>query len=141
MTKQEENINSVKEILDDEIRGNFESALKKMHSDYSVVWMDHSTQGNIRIKSIKDNDFMDLMKQAYKIKGRNYNIQNIVAGGDVVMVECIEEYNDEKRTYKTPLVLVIIFKDGKIWKSRHYCDRDLSFENIDDINKKIGLVY
>lgn len=138
MEKEKNNIKIAKEILQDEVLGNVESALNKMHPDYSVTWMTHTNSGNLTTKSIHDEGFIDLMKQAYSMKNRSYDIKNITATGDVVMIECIEQYEDKGRLYQTPLVLAITFKDNKIWKSRHYCDHDLSFENIKD---RLEIVY
>ena len=45
------------------------------------------------------------------------------------MVELVESYPDpdSKKMYRTPLVLVLEFKDGKIHRGRHYCDPQLSY--------------
>ena len=48
------------------------------------------------------------------------------------MVELIESYpNPEtKKIYRTPLVLVLEMKNGKIVTGRHYCDPRLSYRHL-----------
>lgn len=69
------------------------------------------------------------MKDAYSIRGRKYDIKNIAEGRDLVMVEMIESYPDPKtkKVFRTPLVIVLQMKNGKIKKGRHYCDPRLSY--------------
>ncbi len=45
------------------------------------------------------------------------------------MAEMIESYPDPKtkKVYKTPMVIVWEFKNGKIFKGRHYCDPQVSY--------------
>jgi ketosteroid isomerase-like protein len=72
------------------------------------------------------------MKEAYTIKDREYDIRHITEGKNVVMVELIESYPDPKtkKVYRTPLVLVLEIKNGKIAKGRHYCDPRLSYLHL-----------
>ena len=59
-------------------------------------------------------------------------IKNIAEGTNVVMIELIESYPDTetKKVYRTPLVLVLEMKGGKIRTGRHYCDPSLSYLNL-----------
>ena len=115
-------IQKVLEILDDEIKGDVKSALSKMDKKYSMTWVYKSRKG-VLFPRTKPN-FKAEMKEVYVIKGRKYDIKHIVSGKDVVFVEVVESYPDpdSKKVYRTPLVLVIEFKNGKLWKGRHYCD-------------------
>ncbi len=74
------------------------------------------------------NDLKGELEEVYPIKGRQYDIKNIAEGIDVVMVELIESYPDPKtkKVYRTPLVLVLEMKNGKIRTGRHYLDPKLS---------------
>lgn len=119
----------VLEILKNEVDGDVPSALEKMTPDYSMTWM---YKGKQELFPSSKADFEREMKEIYPIKGRSYEIKNIAEGEGVVMVELIERYPDPDsgKLYQTPLVLVIEIKDGKIRKGRHYCDPDLSHEEI-----------
>lgn len=68
----------------------------------------------------------------YKIKGRQYDIKNIAEGDNVVMVEMVESYPNPKtkKVYRTPLIIVLEMKNGKIRTGRHYCDPDVSYLNL-----------
>lgn len=126
MTK---NVGMVLEVLKDEIRGDVVSALKKLTKDYSMTWV-HKTKKKI-FPSTK-NDIQAEMGEAYPIKGRQYDIKNIAEGKDVVMIELVESYPDPKtgKVYRTPLVLVLEMKQGKIRTGRHYCDPAVSFLHL-----------
>ncbi|HEY9583911.1 MAG TPA: hypothetical protein VJI66_03055 [Candidatus Paceibacterota bacterium] len=132
-----QNIKIALEILDDEIKGDSKSALKKMHPDYSMTWMYKTSKGTLfprdYVRNVSDLD------DVYIIKNRKYDIRNIVANVDIVMIEMIESYPDPNtgEIHKTPQVIVLEFKDGKILKGRHYCDPQISYLDIEDaeINK------
>jgi ketosteroid isomerase-like protein len=121
------NINLVLEILKDEVKGDVVSALAKMDKKYSMTWMYKSPKGTLFPRS--KPDFKSEMKGVYKIKGRKYDIKNIAEGKNLVMVELVESYPDSetKKVYRTPLVMVLEVKNGKILKGRHYCDPHVSF--------------
>ncbi len=115
-------------ILRDEIRGDVEAALKKMDPDYSMTWVYQGYDGKlfprVGAKAIKKS-----LKEVYVIKGRRYDIKHIATGGNVVMVEMVESYPDPKtkKVYRTPQVIVLEFRRGKIRRGRHYCDPRLSY--------------
>lgn len=127
MKKQGKNIKTVLDILRDEVNGDIPSALKKMTNDYTMTWVDAGIDGKqlfpTTSKNIKNN-----MKEAYVIKGRQYNIRNIAEGKNVVFVELVESYPNVKmkKVYRAPLVLVLEMKNGKIRTGRHYLDPRLS---------------
>ena len=82
------------------------------------------------------------LEDVYTIKGRHYDIKHLLSQNNVVMIEMIESYPDPKipkKVYRTPLVLVLEFKDGKIFKGRHYCDPQLSYELLTE--KKVNEIY
>lgn len=124
MTK---NVKAVLDILKDEIRGDVKSALKKMAAEYSMTWVYKAKDGSLFPRT--KNDVKAEMEEVYPIKGRAYDIQHVAEGKGVVMVEMVESYPDPKtkKVYRTPVVIVLEMKNGKIKKGRHYCDPRLSY--------------
>lgn len=125
------NIKIALDILQDEIKGDVKSALKKMHKNYSMTWVYKGYNGKL-LPRVSSQDVKKAMKEVYVIKGRKYDIKNIVSGNNVVMIEMIESYPDPKtkKVYRTPQVIVLEFEDNKILRGRHYCDPRLSLEKI-----------
>jgi ketosteroid isomerase-like protein len=124
------NIDVVLEILRNEVDGDVAAALQKMTSDYSMTWM---YKGKHEIFPESSNTIeKTLTEEVYPIKGRKYEIKHIAEGENVVMVELIESYPDPEtqRLYQTPLVLVLEMRDGKIHTGRHYCDPQISHEDL-----------
>lgn len=123
------NIQTVLDILNDEVRGDIQSALAKLDSDYSMTWIYRSPKTGTLFPTTQKNIGEEL-QEAYEIKDRHYDIKNVAENAEknVVMIELIESYPDPKtkQIYRTPLVLVLEMKDGKIKTGRHYCDPDLS---------------
>lgn len=76
--------------------------------------------------SRKNVAFKEALRDIYTIKGRQYDVKNVAAGGKVVMIELVESYPAGRRRYRTPLVLVLEFSNGKVLNGRHYCDPNLS---------------
>ncbi|MDP3726488.1 MAG: hypothetical protein Q8R36_04820 [bacterium] len=133
------NIKTVIEILQDEIRGDVRSALKKITKDYSMTWIYRAKNGKLFPRTSKN--IRKELEQVYPIKGRKYKIKNIAEGKDVVMIEMVESYPDPKtkRMYRTPQVIVIEMKNRKIRRGRHYCDPNLS--NLHLTEKQIRKAY
>jgi len=111
-------------ILKDEVRGDLPSALSKLHPDYSMTWM-YQGKTIFPRETFKNSDEG---KEIYEIEGRKYDIKNIAESDSVVFIELVESYPDPKtkKVYRTPLVLVLEFQNGKIRRGRHYCDPQLS---------------
>lgn len=124
--KLSKNIKTVLGILQNEVDGNVTAALQKMTEDYSMTWVYLGT-GKQFFPTTKI-DVKKELEEVYPIKGRMYEIKNIAEGNDVVMIELIENYPDPKthKKYRTPLVLVLEMKQGKIRTGRHYLDPRLS---------------
>jgi ketosteroid isomerase-like protein len=129
-TKYSKNVQVVIDILRDEIIGNTSGALKKMTRSYTMTWVYETKAGTLFPKTAV-SEASDL-EDAYIIKGRKYEIMRIAEGKDVIIVELIESYPDTKtkKTYCTPLVLVLEMKNGKIETGRHYCDPRLSYRHL-----------
>ena len=127
---EEKNIDIVLQSLKAEARGDVEKALALLHSKYTMTWVYVGKNGELFPAS--KPDFKKQMKEVYAIKGRKYDIKNIIASGDVVMVELIESYSDQKtkKVYRTPEVIIVEMKDGKIKTGRHYCDPRLSYTDL-----------
>jgi ketosteroid isomerase-like protein len=127
MKKYRKNIQTVINILQNEVDGDVRSALEKMTKDYSMTWVDLGIKGKELFPTTK-NDMQAELEEVYPIKGRQYDIKNIAEGKDLVMVELIESYPNPKtgKTYRTPLVLVLEMKNGKIRTGRHYLDPRIS---------------
>jgi len=125
--KYSKNVQTVIDILKDEINGDVKSALKKMTKDYTMTWVYQKKNGEL-FPSTK-NDLNSELEEVYPIKGREYDIKNIAEGENVVMIEFIESYPDPetKKVYRTPLVIVLEMKGGKIRTGRHYTDPKLSY--------------
>jgi ketosteroid isomerase-like protein len=124
------NIDVVLEILRNEVDGDVAAALQKMTSDYSMTWM---YKGKHEIFPESSNTIeKTLTEEVYPIKGRKYEIKHIAEGENVVMVELIESYPDPEtqKFHQTPLVLVLEMRDGKIHTGRHYCDPQISHEDL-----------
>lgn len=134
---ESKNIQIVREILQNEIEGDAAAALQKMTDDYSMTWVYQSKSGELFPRT--GENIKEELDDVYDIKNRKYDIKNITENNNVVMVELIESYPDPEsgKIYRTPLVLVLEMRDGKIKKGRHYCDPRLSYLDLpeDQINK------
>lgn len=132
------NIQTVLDILKNEVDGDIQSALAKMTDDYSMTWM--YKQGEELFPST-GKSVESKMEETYPIKGRQYDIRNIAEGDNVVMVELIESYPDPEtgEEYRTPLVLVLEMENGAIKKGRHYCDPQTSFMHLSQDKVDEGL--
>lgn len=128
-TSVSKNIQTVLDILQNEVDGDVSAALKKMSRDYSMTWMYKNSK---ELFPSTGNNIEDEMEEVYPITGRHYDIRNVAEGNGVVMVELIESYPDPKtkNVYRTPLVLVLEMKQGKINRGRHYCDPHVSFMHL-----------
>jgi ketosteroid isomerase-like protein len=115
-------------VLRDELEGDVRSALKKLTSDYTMTWVYKSPKNGTLFPKTK-KDVKAELAEVYPIKGRRYDIKNIAEGKNVIMIEMIESYPDPKtkKIYRTPLVIVLEMKSGKIRRGRHYCDPNLSY--------------
>lgn len=131
MSDCSKNVQLVLSILQDEVDGDIKSAISKMTDDYSMTWVDLGGREKQLFRHTK-NTFEENMKEAYPIKGRQYDIRNIAESEDLVMIELIESYPDLEtgKEYRTPLILVLEFKDGKIRTGRHYLDPRISYEYL-----------
>ncbi len=128
--KLSKNVATVLEILHDEVCGDARAALKKMTADYTMTWM---YNGATTLFPHVKVDAAQGLDDAYKIKGRQYEIKNIAEGKNVVMIEMIESYPDSKtkKVYRTPLVIVLEMKGLKIRTGRHYCDPRISYLHLE----------
>jgi ketosteroid isomerase-like protein len=120
------NLRTVLAILEDEVRGDVNAALKKLAKGYTNTWVYKGYDGKLFPRT--SPDLRGELKDAYVIKGRTYDIKHIAEGKNLVMVELVESYPDPKtkKVYRTPLVLVLEMHAGKVRKGRHYCDPRLS---------------
>ncbi|MCX6744322.1 MAG: nuclear transport factor 2 family protein [Candidatus Parcubacteria bacterium] len=125
--KISKNVKNVLAILGDEIRGDVSSAYRKLTADYRMTWMYKSKNGVLFPRTGKN--LKKEMKEVYVIKDRKYDIKNIAEGDNLVMVEMVESYPDPKtkKVYRTPIVIVLEMKNGKIRRGRHYCDPAISY--------------
>lgn len=125
--KYSKNVQTVIDILKNEINGDIKSALKKMTKDYTMTWVYQKKNGEL-FPATK-NDLNAELAEVYPIKGREYDIKNIAEGDNVVIVEMVESYPDPetKKIYRTPLVIVLEMRAGKIRTGRHYTDPALSY--------------
>jgi hypothetical protein len=105
-----------------------------------MTWVNYSF-GKLFRRVNRDKNFIGLIQKIYKIKGRIYDIKNIIANKNVVMVELVESYPDKKTKFffRTPLVLVLEFKKGKVFRGRHYYDPKISKMKLS--KNKINFIY
>lgn len=110
-----------------EIKGDVKGACNLITPDYSMTWVYKDKRGKLFPRTKKN--VKTEMKEVYLIKGREYDIKNITENKNVIMIEMVESYPDpkNKKIYRTPLVIVLEMKNGKIKKGRHYCDPRLSY--------------
>ncbi|MEK7185295.1 MAG: nuclear transport factor 2 family protein [Patescibacteria group bacterium] len=137
----QKNIETIRQILEDEIRGDISSALEKMADDYSMTWVYKRKDGTL-FPEITSEQVRSAMKDVYVIKNREYKIHHIIAENDVVMAELVESYPDPEKSgvmYRTPMVIVWEFENSKIRRGRHYCDPQLSYLNLSE--EEIGGIY
>lgn len=129
--KISKNIQTVLDILQNEVNGDVVSALKKMTEDYTMTWVDCGIKGK-ELFPTTTNDLEAELEEVYPTKGKQYDIRNIAESENLVMVELVESYPDPKtkKVYRTPLVLVLEMKDGKIRTGRHYLDPRLSGKHL-----------
>ena len=129
MKKLSKNIKTVLEILRNEVNGDVKSTMKKLTDDYSMTWMYKSN--TVLFPKTKKNLQAEL-DEVYPVKGREYDIVNIAEGKNLVMLELTESYPapKTKKIYRTPMVIVLEMKNGKIKTGRHYCDPRLSFMDL-----------
>ncbi|MDO8728798.1 MAG: hypothetical protein Q7K26_02780 [bacterium] len=125
------NLDTVLAILKNEVDGDVSAALEKMSNAYSMTWMYHSK--DILFPTSKPNVEKEI-KEIYSTRGRKYRIKNTAEGENIVMLELIESYLDSEtgQLHQTPLVLVLEMVEGKIKTGRHYCDPQLSYENLSE---------
>lgn len=134
-TPKSKNVATVLSLLKNEIDGHAARALLKLAPDYSMTWVYRSPKtGKLfpRSRRTSSRKFEHALKSTYRIKGRSYNIRNIATGRQLVMIEMVESYHNPKtaRIYRTPLVIVLEFRNGLVRTGRHYCDPTLSHLNL-----------
>lgn len=132
------NLEVVLSILKNEVDGDVAAALEKMAEGYSMTWM---YQGKEVLFPSTGAAVENELEEVYPIKGRVYDIRNFAESDSVVMLEMIESYPDPDtgKVYKTPQVIVLEMKDGKILTGRHYCDPDVSHLDLADEDLERGL--
>lgn len=110
-----------------------QAGLKSVDEEFKVTEMVASKDGN-HLPSLSGKKLRDLMKLAFKTEGRQYTFKSVLADEEsqTVIVEFIETYPDPKsgQIYRTPQISVCSIKNGKIFRTRHYMDPRLSFENL-----------
>ena len=130
-------------LLQDEANGNVSKAKEKMELDeYSMTWMYRSR--DTLFPNVKGEMLKKEMEDVYKIPDRQYEIMHTAQNDDVVFIEMIESYPDTEtgKEYRTPITLVLEFKESKVVRGRHYTDPNLSHEYLSQevIHAAIGSV-
>lgn len=84
MKNHSKNIQTVLDILRDEVRGDISSAREKMTDDYSMTWVYQKKNGELFPCShvTEDSDLEDV----YPIEGRKYEIFNLAEAGNTVLL-------------------------------------------------------
>jgi len=118
-------------LLQDEANVNVSKAKEKMKLDeYSMTWMYRSR--DTLFPNVKGEMLKKEMDDVYEIQDRQYEIMHTAQNDNIVFIEMIESYPDTKtgKEYRTPITLVLEFKDGKVVRGRHYTDPNLSHEYL-----------
>jgi ketosteroid isomerase-like protein len=128
-------------LLQDEANGNVGNAKEKMNLDeYSMTWMYRSR--DTLFPSEKGQMLEKEMEDVYEIQNRQYEIMHTAQNDNVVFIEMIESYPDTEtgKEYRTPITLVLEFKESKVVRGRHYTDPNLSHEYLSQevIHSAIG---
>lgn len=80
-------------------------------------------------------DMESLMQLAFQTKGRQYFFNTVIADENTqtVIVEFIESYPNpsNRQVYVTPQVAICVYKEGKLYRTRHYMDPRLSNMRLD----------
>jgi len=104
-----------------------------LHEDFKVVDMVIAQDGSI-FPTLEASKLKEQIDTAFKIEGREFTFKTVVAdeSTQTVVVEFIESYPDPETSqlYRTPQVAICQIKDGKIYRTRHYMDPRLSYENL-----------
>jgi hypothetical protein len=93
--KFSKNIKTVLDIFKDEVDGDVAAAMKKITKDYTMTWVDAGLDGKQLFPTTK-RDIKKELEEVYPIRGREYDIKNIAEGDNVIMVELVESYPDQK---------------------------------------------
>lgn len=139
--KFSKNIKTVLDILQNEVDGKVVAALSKITKNYTMTWVNTGLDGKQLFPTTK-RDIKKALEEVYPIRGRQYDIKNIAEGDNIVIVELVESYPDPRKTkkvYRTPLVLVLEMKNGKIRTGRHYLDPQISRKHL--TKKQIEKAY
>ena len=112
--------------------------LKVMDEEFAVTDMIMTTKGNF--PRLSGEKLRSYMKEAFKINGRHFIFQTVLADTitQTVIVEFIESYPDSKtkKIFRTPQVAICQFKNGRLYRTRHYMDPRLSFEYLEMLEIK-----
>lgn len=135
--KYSDNVQMVLDVLRDEINGDVQEALAKLTDNYSMTWV-YKAPKTGELFPCTSRNVRDELEEAYRIKGRSYEIKHVGEGRDVVFVEMVESYPDPVTgvMYRTPVVLVLELREGKIQTGRHYCDPALSYLQLSEAELK-----
>ncbi len=113
---------------------NFDENLRLIDKDFVVTDMVMSTRG--RFPRLSGKKLRSYMKEAFQIKDRDFVFKTVMADveSQTAVVEFIESYPDSKtqKIFRTPQVAICQFKNGKLYRTRHYMDPRLSYEYIEE---------
>jgi len=113
---------------------------KILHPQFKVTDM-LLTEDNTVFPELTGKNLQQLIKTAFKIKNRDYQFKTIVADvkTQTVVVEFVESYPDPSsgKVFRTPQVAICSFKDGRLYRTRHYMDPRLPYKYLNSsiINK------
>lgn len=112
-----------------------EDGLTLLAPDFKRVSM--LVSGDVAFPTLQGDAITDAMKRAYAVVGREFHIISIAANEmtQTVFVELIEVEPRKDSTAVWPYVLVCIFEDGRIKRTRHYGDPSILEQSlaVDDV--------
>lgn len=120
-----------------------ESNKKLLHSEFAMADMildkdDHP------FPRVSGTSLHKLINQAFQINDREYIFKTIVADESIqtVFVEFVESYQNKSvgKIHTSPQVTICQFKNGKLYRTRHYMDPRVPHEYIalDTINAALS---
>lgn len=131
--KKQQLIDIVIASMNAEKDGDIAKGLALLHKDFQLIDIWQSASG-VLMPRLTATQAQQVVKDVFPIQNRQYHNVKFVADeqAQTVAFEFIETYPDPETStvYCTPQVGICQIKDGKIWRTRHYCDPRLSAMNL-----------
>ena len=128
-------IEAIHHSFEAERLNDIEGGLALLAPDFKRVSM--LVSGDVVFPTLQGDAITDAMKRAYAVLGREFHIISTAANEmtQTVFVELIEVEPRTDSTVVWPYVLVCVFEDGRIKRTRHYGDPSILERHltVDDV--------